>query len=90
MDYKLENADMDEVWQKTMDLLNLVSMKLDEKEKQKEWMNSREAAELLMVTRRTLQNYRTNGMVKFSRLGGKIYYKRSDLQDLLNGSGRAA
>lgn len=48
------------------------------------WVSNSEACEFLGVTSRTLQNYRDNGTLSYSKIGSKIYYKLSDLEDLLS------
>lgn len=42
-----------------------------------------ELAEKLKVSRRSLQDYRNNGTIPFIRLGGKILYRRSDIERVL-------
>ena len=43
----------------------------------------KEVAELLKVSRRTLQKMRNNGTLPFILLGGKALYKEYDIQRLL-------
>ena len=35
------------------------------------------------ISRRTLQTLRSNGKVRFSKIGRKIYYRRQDIQNML-------
>ena len=37
----------------------------------------------LKVSRRTLQDYRNNGMIAYYQLGGKILYKESDIERMV-------
>ena len=37
----------------------------------------------LKVSRRTLQDYRNNGMIAYYQLGGKILYKESDIEKMV-------
>ncbi|MFZ2286793.1 MAG: helix-turn-helix domain-containing protein [Bacteroidales bacterium] len=48
------------------------------------WFSNSETCDFLGVTARTLQNYRDNGILPYSKIGSKIYYKISDLEGLLN------
>ena len=48
--------------------------------KRTKWLTNKEASELLQVTARTMQNYRDKGIIPFSQVGSKIYYKVSDLE----------
>lgn len=38
---------------------------------------------LMNISKRTAQTWRDEGKIAFSQVGGKIYYKMSDVQDLL-------
>ena len=42
-----------------------------------------ELSEKLKVTRRTLIEYRNNGILPFYRFGGRILYKESDILEIL-------
>ena len=47
------------------------------------FLTDREVSARLKVSRRTLQDYRNNGMIAYYQLGGKILYKESDIEKLL-------
>ena len=38
---------------------------------------------MLRVTRRTLQQYRNDGIIPYIQMGGKVLYRESDVQALL-------
>lgn len=46
-------------------------------------MNDAELANYLKVSRRTLQEYRNNGILSYYQIGGKILYRESDIEELL-------
>jgi len=50
------------------------------------YLTDKDVSALLRISRRTLQDYRRNGILSFFRLGGKILYRESDLQKLLSDS----
>lgn len=50
----------------------------------KKWLRTKEVLKLLQISPGTLQNYRINGSLKFSRVGKTIYYSRKDIEDLMN------
>ena len=54
------------------------------------FMTDKEVSAWLKVSRRTLQDYRNNGMVSYYQLGGKILYKESDIEKLVMGGYRIA
>lgn len=47
------------------------------------FMTDKEVSAWLKVSRRTLQDYRNNGMIAYYQLGGKILYKESDVEKLV-------
>ena len=47
------------------------------------YMNDSEMANYLKVSRRTLQEYRNNGILSYYQIGGKILYRESDIKELL-------
>lgn len=48
-----------------------------------EWLDGKAVCHLLHISSRTLQTYRTTGLISYSQIGRKIYYKVSDIQDHL-------
>jgi len=48
------------------------------------WLDNQEVMELLKISLRTLQNLRDSKSLPFSKIGGKIYYKASDVEKILN------
>ncbi|MFC2118081.1 helix-turn-helix domain-containing protein [Bacteroidota bacterium] len=47
------------------------------------WISTEQACKFLQVTSRTMQNYRDRGTISFSKVGSKLYFKLSDLEELL-------
>ena len=52
-------------------------------EKLLELLTDKEVAFLLKVSRRTLQDYRNNGILPYTQVGGKILYRASDIEKTL-------
>ena len=48
-----------------------------------DWIDGQDVMEKLHITRRTLQRWRTNGLIPFSQLRGRLYYRKSDILALL-------
>jgi hypothetical protein len=48
------------------------------------WLAKRDVMELMQISERTLQNWRTNGIIPYSKIHGKLYYKESDIQQMLH------
>lgn len=48
------------------------------------YLTDQEVSDRLKIARRTLQDYRTQGLISYIKLGGKILYRSSDLEKLLS------
>ncbi|MDD4590257.1 MAG: helix-turn-helix domain-containing protein [Parabacteroides sp.] len=48
------------------------------------FLTDKEVSERLRVSRRSLQDYRTNGTIPYIQLGGKVLYRESDIQKMLD------
>jgi len=51
--------------------------------KQETYLGNTEFMTLLDVSKRTLQTWRDEGKISFSQVGGKIYYKLSDVDKFM-------
>jgi hypothetical protein len=49
----------------------------------RDWLDQQEACTFLNISKRTLEYYREQGLLPSSRIGGKIYYRRSDIEQRL-------
>jgi excisionase family DNA binding protein len=47
------------------------------------WLDIQEVCILLKISKRTLQAYRDNGILPFSQIAGKIYFKAEDIDEHL-------
>ena len=48
------------------------------------YLTDKEVSARLKVSRRTLQDYRTEGRIPYYQLGGKVLYRESDIQRVLD------
>jgi len=73
-----------QAFMKIMDDLEAIRENLNQKAAQnplgEKWLDIQETCQLLKVSKRTLQNYRDNGVLPYSQIAGKIYFKASDIQ----------
>jgi hypothetical protein len=51
----------------------------------KQWLKSVEVRTMLNISPGTLQNLRINGTLRFTKIGGMMYYKLEDIHKLLEG-----
>ncbi|KAA6299796.1 MAG: hypothetical protein EZS26_004066 [Candidatus Ordinivivax streblomastigis] len=54
------------------------------------FLTDREVSGRLKVSKRTLQDYRTEGKIHYIHLGGKILYRESDVQKMLDKNYRSS
>lgn len=58
--------------------------------KPKQWLKSSEVRKMLKISPGTLQNLRINGTLRYTKIGGIIYYSHADIEFLLeSGMGNA-
>ncbi|MBD8387793.1 helix-turn-helix domain-containing protein [Dysgonomonas sp. BGC7] len=56
------------------------------RENKDEWFDNQEVCQLLKISKRTLQTYRDNGTLAHSQIGYKCYYKKVDIEKLIEAS----
>ena len=54
------------------------------------FLTDKELCAKLQLSRRTLQDYRYNGIIPYIQLGGKILYRESDIEKILTATYREA
>ncbi len=54
------------------------------------YLTDKEVSAKLRVSRRTLQDYRNEGSIPYCQLGGKVLYRESDIQRVLDSGYRDA
>lgn len=50
---------------------------------QKQWLKSNEVRRLLNISPGTLQNFRINGTLSYTKIGGTIFYAYLDIEKIL-------
>ena len=70
--------------------LNTILSKVEAIEKrvnpQEEWLDRHEASRFLKISLRTLDSYREKGLITYSKIGGRVYLKKSDLVEAIQNS----
>ena len=51
----------------------------------KQWLKSNEVRKMLNISPGTLQNLRINGTLRYSKIGGMMYFKLEDINKVLEG-----
>jgi hypothetical protein len=47
------------------------------------WLNSEAVMRKLGISKRTLQNLRDSGVLPFTKMGAKVFYKPADIEKML-------
>ena len=76
-----------EAYQHLIDKIDAIAGSINHKQNQNpltdKWLDIQEVCLLLKISKRTLQSYRDNGILPFSQVSGKIYFKASDIEEHL-------
>jgi hypothetical protein len=82
---QLEMITREDLQQFKAELLNDISRLLSarSKDKPQRWLKGHEVRKLLKVSASTLQNYRINGQLHPSKIGGSFYYDYAEIESLL-------
>jgi ribonucleotide reductase beta subunit family protein with ferritin-like domain len=51
----------------------------------KQWLKSVDVRKMLNISPGTLQNLRINGTLRYTKIGGMMYYKLEDIHKILEG-----
>lgn len=54
-----------------------------EEKRLKPWLDAQDVCMMLNISTRTLQNYRDKGMLAYSLVSGKCYYRPEDIESLI-------
>ena len=64
--------------------LDEITNRLSSKEVNPEqFVDNNDFLQLMKISKRTAQNWRDEGKIAFSQVGGKIYYRYGDIEELL-------
>lgn len=72
-----------------LDVLNK-QLEVKQKKPQDTFLDNQEFLLLMNISKRTAQTWRDEGVISFSQIGSKIYYRMSDVQKLLDNNYRKA
>lgn len=82
---QVEIITKDDLKQFKTELLNDIKAIVKPQEKVKEWLKSAEVRKMLNISPGTLQNLRINRTLRYTKIGGMMYYKLEDITRLLEG-----
>ena len=72
--------------------LEAIQSELSKKQANREdvFLDNQQFLQLMNISKRTAQTWRDEGIISFSQVGSKIYYRMSDVQKLLDRNLRKA
>ncbi len=68
---------------KTANSMKAVKREVNPSDTKNDWLTTEETCNLLKVSKRTLQKYRDELIIPYTQLNRKIYFKREDIQKML-------
>ena len=81
--YRFSEEEVAEIKQRLED----ISLTLKQQQRNKPdqiWYDNQEFIQIMNISKRTAAYWRTEKIVSYSQVGNKIYYRLSDILDLLN------
>lgn len=72
--------------EKLKEFSNQIQQLCGKHKKKDEWLDNQEVCQLLKISKRTLQTYRDNKTLAYSQIGYKCYYKKADIEKLIETS----
>lgn len=76
-----------EAFQELKNCLENINQKINSRSNQnplsEQWLDIADVCNVLKISKRTLQSYRDQRLLDFSQIGGKIYFKASEIESHL-------
>jgi len=75
-----------EVWENLQHKIEAIQTKVEQQRREaweEEWIDNEALMFRLKVSRKTAQTYRDSGLISFSQIGNKIYYRNKDVEEFL-------
>ncbi len=75
-----------EVWESLQQKIEAIQAKVEQQQRaawEEAWIDNETMMQRLKVSRKTAQTYRDSGLISFSQIGNKIYYRNKDVEEFL-------
>ncbi|MDR3057822.1 MAG: helix-turn-helix domain-containing protein [Prevotella sp.] len=82
----IESKTFEEIRQRFNDFTKQVKNLCEDGQDKEKWLGNDDVCRLLQISPRTLQSYRDTGILPYSQIGRKCYYRVSDIENLINQS----
>lgn len=81
--YRFSEDEVQEI-KKRLDKISFELKNKQRTEPDQIWYDNQEFLQLMNISKRTAQTWRDEGIISYSQVGSKIYYRMSDVQKLLD------
>lgn len=82
----IESKTFEQIKLRFEDFTRQIKKLCGENQDKEKWLGNDDVCELLQISKRTLQSYRDNGILPYSQIGRKCYYRVSDIENLISKS----
>ena len=82
----IEKKTFEQIKRHFEDFANQVKNLCGDGQDKEKWLGNDDVCRLLQISPRTLQSYRDTGILSFSQIGRKCYYRVSDIENLISKS----
>lgn len=82
----IESKTFEQMRERFENFTRQVKILCGDNQKKEKWLGNDDVCGLLQISKRTLQSYRDNGILPYSQIGRKCYYKVSDIENLIGQS----
>ena len=80
----IEKRTFEQVMQRFEGFAKQVNALCGQNRSNENWLDNKQVCELLKISSRTLQTYRDTGVLPYSQIGRKCYYKATDIELFIN------
>lgn len=80
----IEKRTFEQMMQRFEDFAKQINTLCGKNRGNENWLGNKQVCELLKISPRTLQTYRDTGVLPYSQIGRKCYYKASDIEQFIN------
>lgn len=82
----IESKTLEQMKERVEDFTRQVKILCGDNQDKAKWLGNDDVCSLLQISKRTLQSYRDNGILPYSQIGRKCYYRVSDIENLIGES----
>ena len=80
----IEKRTFEQMMQRFEEVTKQVNTLCGKNQSNENWLDNKQVCELLKISLRTIQTYRDMGILLYSQIGRKCYYKVADIEQFIN------